>query len=52
MNSKTAAGQTFPDFERPDHRTTRRLSGLQGMKSMGQTLTERAGAVGEYINAA
>ena len=31
MNSKIAAGQTFPDFELPDHtRVKRRLSALQG----------------------
>ncbi|MGH8125710.1 MAG: hypothetical protein ACREPK_07675 [Rhodanobacteraceae bacterium] len=31
MNSKIAAGQTFPDFEPPDHTNTkRRLSALQG----------------------
>jgi peroxiredoxin len=33
MNSKIAVGQTFPDFELPDHtKTTRRLSGLQGKR--------------------
>src|SRR5690348_4798318 len=31
VNSKIAAGQTFPDFELPDHtRVKRRLSALQG----------------------
>ena len=31
MNSKIAVGQTFPDFELPDHtKTLRRLSDLQG----------------------
>src|SRR5690348_11341194 len=42
MNSKIAVGQTFPDFELPDHtKTPRRLSALQGQQVPTQAVMVR-----------
>ena len=43
MNSKIAVGQTFPDFELPDHtKTPRRLSALQGKQDPTPVVLIRA----------